>query len=177
MFWVPSLTLLQQVCASVPGRASVTLFPELKHVQLTQTADVRILPTRKKVWKHNRLHAYVSTWTWAIFFFFPLSFPVKDRRGRRRWLHFPHYFLGRLPKSSGAQRASPPFKGVGQIAEKPCRAAWTETGTADVKHTVNTPQNQTALYLSWYVYTLNQPCPPRSFYSFPPWTKNPPSDC
>lgn len=145
MFWVRSLTLLQQVCASVPGRASVTLFSELKHVQLTPTADVWTLPTHTEVWKHNRLHTYVSTWTWADFFFVP----VKDQRGRRRRLHFPHYFLGRLPKSSGAQRASPPFKGVEQIVEKPCSAACTETGTADVKHTVSTPQNQTVLHLSW----------------------------
>lgn len=114
----------------------------------TNSWCLNVTHTQREVWKHNRLHTYVSTWTWAGFFFF-FFVPVKDRRGRRRRLHFPHYVLGRLPKSSGAQRASPPFKGVEQIVEKPCSAACTETGTADVKHTVSTPQNQTVLHLSW----------------------------
>lgn len=108
------------------------------------------------------------------FFFFSAS------RGRRRRLHFSHYFLGRLPKHSGAQRASSflspgsgaDFGGSGGEALQCCMhkegSCWCETPckqTTKPDHNSPPPPNDSVHF--------NQHHPQKFLYSFPLPTKTP----
>lgn len=63
---------------------------------------------------------------------------TKRRRRRRRRLHFSHYFLGRLPKTCGAQWAS--------LSSRFWRRRRWSPIEADGKHTMSSFQRQTTIH-------------------------------